>query len=82
MILTGSVAGVLDGVGGAAVYAGAKGFLLPFLRGQRSEYGRQGHNAKLSLLMLAATRMTGMEVVANAVEFIGGQPRSIELLIN
>jgi len=81
LILTGSVAAVLDGVGGASVYAGTKGFLLPFMRGQRNEYSRQGHNAKLSLLMLAATRMTRLEVVSNAVEFIGGQTRSVELLI-
>lgn len=83
LILTGSVAAVLDGVGGAAVYAGSKGFLLPFVRGQRGEYARQGqtHNAKISLLVLPAIRMSGVEVVANAVEFIGGQTRSIELLI-
>lgn len=82
LILTGSVAAVLDGAGGASVYAGVKGFLLPFVRGQRTEYARERHNAKISLLVLPATSISGVEVVVNAVEFIGGQTRSIELLIN
>jgi len=82
LILTGSVAAVLDGVGGASVYAGAKGFLLPFVRGQRAEYARQGHNAKISLLALSAVRLTGTAVIAEAVEFVGHQPRAMEVLIN
>ena len=39
LILTGSVAGVLEGVG-TALYSGVKGFLVPFARGQRAEYRR------------------------------------------
>jgi NADP-dependent 3-hydroxy acid dehydrogenase YdfG len=81
LILTGSVAGVLDGTG-AAVYAGVKGFLVPFVRAQRTEYLRQSHNAKISLLVLHAMGPTGAGVVAEAVEFIGRQSRAMELLIN
>ena len=81
LILTASVAGTLVGEG-AAVYAGTKGFLTPFVRGQRAEYGRQGHNAKISLLLLHSARLTGLEVIADAVEFIGRQSRAMELLIN
>ena len=80
LILTGSVAGVLDGVG-TALYSGVKGFLIPFIRGQRAEYRRQGHNPKLSLLMLNAVRNTGLEIVVDAVEFLGRQSHSIEFLI-
>jgi len=80
LILTGSVAGVLDGVG-TALYSGVKGFLIPFIRGQRAEYRRQGHNPKLSLLLLNAVRTTGLEIVVDAVEFVGRQSHSIELLI-
>jgi NAD(P)-dependent dehydrogenase (short-subunit alcohol dehydrogenase family) len=80
LILTGSVAGVLEGVG-TALYSGVKGFLVPFVRGQRAEYRRQGHNPKLSLLLLNAVRTTGLEIVVDAVEFVGRQSRSIELLI-
>jgi len=80
LILTGSVAGVLDGVG-TALYSGVKGFLVPFARGQRAEYRRQGHNPKLSVLMLNAVRHTGLEIVVDAVEFVGRQSHSIELLI-
>ena len=46
-----------------------------------SEYRRQGHNPKLSLLLLNAVRTTGLEIVVDAVEFVGRQSRSIELLI-
>ena len=81
LIVTGSVAGVLDGTG-ASVYAGVKGFLTPFVRGQRVEYGRQGHNAKISLLVLHSVRPIGAGVIAEALEFIGRQPRAMELLIN
>ncbi|HOH39227.1 MAG TPA: SDR family oxidoreductase [Verrucomicrobiota bacterium] len=81
LILTGSVAGVLDGTG-AAVYAGVKGFLVPFVRAQRAEYLRQSHNAKISLLVLHAMGPTGAGVIAEAVEFIGRQSRAMELLIN
>jgi short-subunit dehydrogenase len=80
LILTGSVAGVLDGVG-TALYSGVKGFLIPFIRGQRAEYRRQGHNPKVSLLMLNAVRTTGLEIVVDAVEFLGRQSHPIELLI-
>jgi len=81
LILTGSVAGALEGTG-AAVYAGTKGFLTPFVRGQRAEYARQGHNAKISLLLLPSVRLTGFELIADAIEFVGRQSRAIELLIN
>jgi len=80
LILTGSVAGALEGVG-TALYSGVKGFLIPFARGQRAEYRRQGHNPKLSVLMLNAVRHTGLEIVVDAVEFVGRQGHSIELLI-
>ena len=80
LILTGSVAGVLDGVG-TALYSGVKGFLIPFVRGQRAEYRRQGHNPKISLLLLNAVRTTGIEIVVDAVEFVGKQSHSTELLI-
>jgi len=43
LVLTGSVAGVLEGTG-TALYSGVKGFLVPFVRGQRAEYRRQGHH--------------------------------------
>jgi len=81
LILTGSVAGVLDGEG-AAAYAGTKGFLLPFVRAQLREYARQNHRAKISLLLLHSVQRTGVEVVADALEFIGKQSRALELLIN
>ena len=80
LILTGSVAGELEGVG-TALYSGVKGFLVPFVRGQRVEYQRQGHNPKLSVLMLNAVRNTGLEIVTDAVEFVARQSHSIELLI-
>ena len=80
LILTGSVAGVLDGAG-TALYSGAKGFLVPFVRGQRAEYRRQGHNPKLSLLLLNAVRATGLEVVVDSLEFVGRQSVSVEVLI-
>jgi NADP-dependent 3-hydroxy acid dehydrogenase YdfG len=80
LVLTGSVAGVLDGTG-AAVYSGAKGFLLPFVRAQRSEFRRQGHHARISALILSPVRTTGLDVVVEALEFIGRQSRSVELLI-
>lgn len=81
LILTGSIAGVVDGVG-AALYAGLKGFLIPFVRGQQNEYSRQGHNPKLSVLALQASRITGTKIIADAVEFIGRQSRAIEILIH
>jgi NADP-dependent 3-hydroxy acid dehydrogenase YdfG len=81
LILTGSVAGELDGMG-SSVYAGVKGFLRPFVRGQRAEYSRQGHNAKISLLVLPRVMPIGVEIVADAVEFVGSHPRAMELLIN
>jgi short-subunit dehydrogenase len=80
LILTGSIAGIIGGEG-AALYAGTKGFLVPFVRAQRMEYSQQGHRPKISILSLNAVRITGLEVVADAVEFIGKQSRSIELLI-
>ena len=80
LVLTGSIAGVLDG-SGAAVYSGAKGFLLPFVRAQRSEFRRQGHHARISALLLSPVRTTGLDVVVEALEFIGRQSRSVELLI-
>lgn len=80
LILTGSVAGELEGVG-TALYSGVKGFLIPFTRGQRTEYRRQGKNPKLSILLLNSVRNTGMEIVVDAVEFVGRQSHSIELLI-
>lgn len=80
LILTGSSAGVLDSQG-AAVYAGVKGFLVPFLRGQRAEYRRQGHNPKLSLLLLGSVRATGLELVVDALEFVGRQAHSLEILV-
>lgn len=81
LILTGSLAGAHDGTS-AAVYAGAKAFLGGFVRAQRAEYARQNHNAKISLLQLNAVRIVGLEVVADAIEFLGQQPRAMELLIN
>lgn len=81
LILTGSTAGVLSEPG-AAVYSGTKGFLVPFVRAQRAEYRRQGHYAKLSLLLLSAVRMTGVGVVADTVEFLAKQSRSMEIMIN
>lgn len=81
LVLTGSVAGAIAG-SGAAVYSGVKGFLLPFVRGQLAEYGQQGHSAKISLLLLHASQRTGVEIIADALEFIGRQSRAIELLIN
>ncbi len=81
LILTGSIAGVL-GETGAAVYSGVKCFLIPFARWQRLEYRRQGHNLKLTVLLLNAVRGTGLEVVADALEFAGRQSRSMEILIN
>ena len=80
LILTGSIAAVSEGAG-AAVYSGVKGFLIPFVRAQRAEYARQGHTAKISLLLLAAVRATGMDLVAEAVEFIGRQSRAMELTV-
>lgn len=80
LVLTGSVAGVLDG-SGAALYAGVKGFLVPFVRAQRAEYRRQGHHARISALLLSPVRTTGLDVVTDALEFIGRQSRSVELLI-
>ena len=80
LILTGSIAGVMPGIGSAA-YAGTKGFLLPFARGQRLEYRQQGHNAKISVLLLPAVRSIGIEAVTNTVEFVAGQSRSVEVLI-
>ncbi len=80
LLLTGSVAGSLEGEG-AALYAGVKGFLLPFIRGQRAEYRRQGHNPKLSLLLLGPVRTTGIELVVDALEFVGRQSRSLEILV-
>jgi len=80
LILTGSVAGALEGVG-TALYSGVKGFLVPFVRGQRAEYRRQGNNPKLSILLLNSVRNTGMEIIVDAVEFVGRQSHSIELLI-
>ena len=81
LILTGSVAGV-SSEGGAAVYSGTKGFLVPFMRAQRNEYRRQGHNAKLSLLLLNAVRVTGTDIVTDALEFMARQSRSMEILIS
>jgi short-subunit dehydrogenase len=81
LILTGSAVGAVGGPG-ASVYAGVKGFLSPFVRGQRAEYSRQSHNAKISLLLLHSIGPIGAGVVAEAVEFIGRQPRAMELLIN
>ena len=80
LVLTGSVAGVLDGVG-AAVYSGTKGFLVPFVRGQRAEYNRQGHKPKISLLMLHSVRHIGIESIADALEFVAKQSCSVELLL-
>jgi uncharacterized protein len=80
LILTGSVAGVLDGAG-TALYSGTKGFLVPFVRGQRAEYRRQGHNPKLSLLLLNAVRASGLEIVVDALEFVGRQSVSVEVLM-
>ncbi len=80
LVLTGSVAGVIDGTG-AALYSGVKGFLVPFLRAQRVELRRQGHHPKLSLLMLDSIRATGLELVVEALEFVGRQSHSIELLV-
>jgi short-subunit dehydrogenase len=81
LILTGSIAGVLDGCG-ASVYAGVKGFLIPFVRGQRAEYSRQGHHAKISLLMLNAVRVTGIDVLVDTLEFVARQSRAMEILIH
>ena len=81
LVLTGSVAGVLNGTG-ASVYSGTKGFLVPFVRGQRNEYSRQGHNAKISILLLNAVRVTGFDVVTDSLEFIARQSRSLEMLIS
>ena len=80
LVLTGSVAGVLEGAG-AALYAGTKGFLVPFVRGQRAEYRRQGHSPKLSLLLLNTVRATGIDVVVDALEFVGRQSVSVEVLL-
>jgi len=80
LILTGSVAGVLEGAG-AALYAGTKGFLVPFVRGQRAEFRRQGRNPKISLLLLGGVRATGLEIVVDALEFVGRQSASVEVLI-
>jgi len=80
LVLTGSVAGVLEGTG-AALYSGVKGFLVPFARGQRVEYRRQGHNPKISLLMLGPVRTTGMGIVVDALEFVGRQSHSVEILV-
>lgn len=80
LVLTGSVAGVLDGVG-AAVYSGTKGFLVPFVRGQRAEYKRQGHKPKISLLMLHSVRHIGIEAVADALEFVAKQSCSVEVML-
>jgi NAD(P)-dependent dehydrogenase (short-subunit alcohol dehydrogenase family) len=80
LVLTGSASGVLEGMG-AAVYSGAKGFLVPFVRAQRGEYRRQGHNPKLSLLLLHAVRSTGLDLVVDALEFVGRQTHSLELLV-
>ena len=80
LILTGSVASVLKGAG-AALYAGVKGFLIPFVRGQRAEYRRQGHKPKISLLMLHSVQLTGVDIVVDAVEFVGKQASSIEMLV-
>jgi len=80
LILTGSVAGVLEGTG-AALYAGTKGFLVPFVRGQRAEYRRQGHNPKISLLLLSSVHATGLEVVVESLELVGRQSVSMEVLI-
>jgi short-subunit dehydrogenase len=81
LVLTGSIAGVLSDQG-AAVYSGTKGFLQPFVRGQRHEYKRQGYNAKISLLLLNAVRVTGIDIVTDALEFIGRQSRSLEILVS
>lgn len=81
LILTGSIAGIRDGVG-AALYAGVKGFVIPFVRGQLNEYARQGHHAKISVLALQASQVTGIDFIADAVEYLGRQPRAIELVIH
>jgi NAD(P)-dependent dehydrogenase (short-subunit alcohol dehydrogenase family) len=80
LILTGSVAGVLETTG-TALYSGVKGFLVPFVRGQRAEYRRQGHHPKLSLLNLHAVRNTGLGIVVDALEFVGRQSHSVEILV-
>lgn len=81
LVLTGSVAGVLSDWG-AAVYSGTKGFLVPFVRAQRNEYKRQGHNAKLSLVLLSAVKFTGIDVVTDTLELIARHSRSMEILIS
>ena len=81
LILTGSVAGVFEGQG-AALYAGLKGFLVPFLRAQRNEYQRQGHNPKLSLLILPAIQPEMIGMVVDGLKYIGRQIRSIEVIIS
>jgi NAD(P)-dependent dehydrogenase (short-subunit alcohol dehydrogenase family) len=80
LILTGSVAGVLEGQG-ASLYAGVKGFLLPFVRGQRVEYRKAGHRPKISLISLNTVRFTGIDVVVDAVEFVARQSCSLEVLV-
>ena len=80
LILTGSIAGSLTG-SGASVYSGTKAFLPAFTHGLRSEFAAEGHNAKISLLVLPAVKTIGINVVSNAVEFLGMQPRPMELQI-
>jgi NAD(P)-dependent dehydrogenase (short-subunit alcohol dehydrogenase family) len=81
LILTGSTSGVLEGQG-ASLYAGTKGFLVPFLRSQRDEYRRQGHNPKLSLLALPPLRPEDVDTVVDALEYIGRQTRSVEVMLS
>ncbi|MBI4557788.1 MAG: SDR family oxidoreductase [Candidatus Hydrogenedentes bacterium] len=81
LVLTGSVVGVLEGVG-TSVYSGMKGFLVPFVRGQRNEYKRQGHKPRISLLLLQSVRLTEIDVVVDALEFIGRQSSSLEILVS
>ena len=81
LVLTGSVAGVVAGTG-ASVYAGVKGFLVSFVRSMVIEHSKHGHNPKISLLVPPAMRGISLNVIVEALEYLGAQPRSIELHIN
>jgi short-subunit dehydrogenase len=81
LILTGSIAGVVAGTG-ASVYAGVKGFLVPFVRGAVLELSRNGQHPKISLIVLPAMRGISLNVLVEALEYVGAQPRSVELHIH
>ena len=81
LILTGTLAGIVDGQR-ACLYSGTNGFLVPFVRTQRNEYRRQGHNPKISLLVLPSIRPKDMNMVVDALEYIGPQKRSVEVILS